>query len=300
MSRDRLGQQKYDNGFQRKELGELEMGNIETKQPETGIIPLNTYYDHIETIDREISTANENIHTIETLHSRTLDAASAEESDANSKQLESVINGTRQLLLGTKEKIKGLERNNLKLGPTSDAQIRRNRHTAIKTKFMETLKRYQYVEIEYKERYKQMLERQYRIVNPTATEEEIQQVLDSDEGGQIFAQGVLNSSRGEAKRVMKSVQDRHEDIVKIEKNIIELANLFQEMQLLVEAQDEQLQTVEQQMNNTVGHTTNANTQIDTAINHAKSARKKRWCILFAVIILIIVIVLIIYFTVIKK
>ncbi|KAK9768646.1 hypothetical protein K7432_000560 [Basidiobolus ranarum] len=290
-------QQRNAGGFQHQDLGEMEMGNVRSTQPSNQIIPLNAYYDQIESLDKEIRIANENIYGIETLHSRALDSTTAEESEMNSRQLEAAVNDTRQLLIETKEKIKALERNNLKLGPTSDAQIRKNRHAAIKTKFMETLKRYQQVELEYKERYKQMLERQYRIVNPYATEEEIQQVLDEDQGGQIFAQGVLNSSRGEARRVMKNVQDRHEDIVKIEKNIIELANLFQEMHLLVEEQDEVVQSIEQQMNSTVDHTANANAQVDTAIGHARSARKKRWCIFITIIILIIAIILIIVFTV---
>ncbi|KAK9703580.1 hypothetical protein K7432_010643 [Basidiobolus ranarum] len=274
---------------------DLEMGSLKKGFP--GVIPLDDFYNEVQTIDNFIKAINENVRTIEDLHIRSLDLASNEESAQNSRALDKIISDTRLRLIDTKNRLRAMEANNMKIGASADAQIRKNRHAALKTKFMDSLRSYQNVEIKYKEKYRQMMERQIRIVNPSATDEEIEAALDNGQGG-VFAQAIVNSNRTtEARNVYRAVQDRHDDIMKIEKTIIELSNLFQEMQLLVEAQDEVVHQIETQIGEAVIHTGQADKELGGAVNNATSARKKRWCILITVIILIIAIALVIYFQV---
>lgn len=60
----------------------------------------------------------------------------------------------------------------------------------VKTKFMEAIQNYQTVEQQYRQKYRQRLERQYKIVKPDATPEEVRAVVEDDNGGQIFSQAV--------------------------------------------------------------------------------------------------------------
>ena len=60
----------------------------------------------------------------------------------------------------------------------------------MKKRFIETIQRYQDIERTYQQKYRQRVERQIRIVKPDATPDEIDQVIDSDEAPQIFAQSV--------------------------------------------------------------------------------------------------------------
>ena len=55
---------------------------------------------------------------------------------------------------------------------------------------MEAIQSYQTVEQQYRQKYKQRLERQYKIVKPDATPEEIRAVVEDDNGGQVFSQAV--------------------------------------------------------------------------------------------------------------
>ena len=67
-------------------------------------------------------------------------------------------------------------------------------------------------------------------MKPDATPEEVKAVVNDDSGGQIFSQALLNSNRyGEAKSAYREVQERHEDIKKIEKTLTELAQLFNDV-----------------------------------------------------------------------
>jgi len=58
-----------------------------------------------------------------------------------------------------------------------------------KTRFTGLLNEHQVVEKEFRKKVKDRVERQYRIVNPQATEEEVRQVTESD-NPQVFSQAV--------------------------------------------------------------------------------------------------------------
>ncbi|BEI82455.1 hypothetical protein CcaverHIS002_0303230 [Cutaneotrichosporon cavernicola] len=167
-----------------------------------------------------------------------------------------------------------------------DKTLRTQAETASK-RFTGLLNEHQNIEKEYRQRSKEKAERQYRIVKPDATPEEVQQVINSDDP-QVFATALLNSGRySEARGAYKEVQDRHTEILKIEKTMTELAQMFQEMAMLVEQQDEAITQVEnhaQQVNHDI-----RNEQLTGAITKAKAARRKKWICFWICIIICIVI-----------
>jgi syntaxin 1B/2/3 len=88
-------------------------------------------------------------------------------------------------------------------------------------------------------------------VKPDASPEEVKAVVNDDSGGQIFSQAVrvavvessyrdshillqlMNSNRyGESRAAYREVQERHEDIKRIEKTLGELAQLFNDVRFM--------------------------------------------------------------------
>ncbi len=65
----------------------------------------------------------------------------------------------------------------------------KNQVEACKTRFTSLLNEHQVIEKEFRKKVKDRVERQYRIVNPQATEEEVRQVTESD-NPQVFSQAV--------------------------------------------------------------------------------------------------------------
>ena len=79
----------------------------------------------------------------------------------------------------------------------------------VKSKFVEAIQNYQSVEQQYRTKYKQRMERQFKIgkstregyrlasltqltVKPDATPEEVKAVVNDEQGGQIFSQAVCS------------------------------------------------------------------------------------------------------------
>lgn len=128
-----------------------------------------------------------------------------------------------------------------------------------------------------------------RSVKPDATPQEIETVLESD-NPQIFQQALLQSNRyGQANSAYKEVQQRHEDIKRIEQTLTELAQLFNDMAMMIEQQDETINVVEQQAVGVNKDMEDGSRQLDTAVISAKKARRKKWiCFWITVLILVII------------
>jgi len=251
---------------------------------------MSAFYSEISSIQDDLRTFNDNISRISDLHSRSLDNTDDAAVQRVAQQLDELVADTSALSNMLKRRVKALEK---QAGSGRDGQIRKQQTGLVKQKFVEAIQNYQSVEQQYRTKYKQRLERQFKIVKPDATPEEVKAVVNDDQGGQIFSQALMNSNRyGEARSAYREVQERHEDIKRIEKTLTELAQLFNDMSVLVEQQDEQINVIDTTAVAVAKDTEMGLGYTEKAVDSARAARKKRW-ICFALLIIILVIIAII-------
>ncbi|WFD20267.1 hypothetical protein MCAP1_002511 [Malassezia caprae] len=262
----------------------------------------STFFGQISEIQDLIRQIDLNVNRISELHSRSLNNVGEAMQQAAEQELTGVAQQTSSLTNRVKNMIKALETEANKIpasGPAPegiDRNVRLTQIGAAKNRFKETILRYQEVEKAYRTKYRQRTERQLRIVKPDASQAEIQSALDGEAGGQqIFSQALLNSNRqGEASGALREVQERNTDIQRIERTIMELAALFQEMSILVEQQDEQLNVIKDHAQHTEQEVQAGRQQTDKAVIAARRRRKRRWiCFWLAVILIIIIIAVVI-------
>lgn len=86
--------------------------------------------------------------------------------------------------------------------------------------------------------------------------------------------------RGQASSTLRNVKERHEAIQKIEQQMVELAQLFQDLDQIVQQQEPLVENIEQKGEEIHENVVQANTEIGGAIEKARSARRKKWwCLL---------------------
>ncbi|KAI0647220.1 t-SNARE [Trametes meyenii] len=245
------------------------------------------FYNEIGSIQDDIRTFNDNVARISDLHSRSLNATDDVATQRVNNQLEELVADTSALSNVLRRRIKSLQKQG---GGGRDGEIRKQQTGLVKQKFMDAIQNYQTVEQQHRQKYKQRLERQYKIVKPDASPEEVKAVVDDDQGGQIFSQALMNSNRyGEARSAYREVQERHADIKKIEKTLTELAQLFNDMSILVEQQDEQITVINDTVKEVEKDVETGLNYTQKAVDSARSARKKRWiCFILCIVILIII------------
>jgi len=248
---------------------------------------MSAFYAEISSIQESLRAFNDNVQQIGNLHARSLNNTDETAAQKNSAQLDELVADTSALGATLKRRIQSLESQG---GSDRDAQIRKQQTALVKTKFKEAIQNYQTVEQQYRSRYKQRMERQFKIVKPDASPEEVRAVVNDEGGGQIFSQALLNSNRyGESRAAYREVQERHEDIMRIERTLVELAQLFNDMSVLVEQQDETVHAIETQTAKVEGDTEAGLGFTNQAVKSAKSARKLRWiCFILTIVILAII------------
>ena len=237
-----------------------------------------------------IRVIEDHVKRIADLHNKSLNNVDEVASQQAHAQLASISQETSRLTNAVKSRIKNLEASTAKVPNGGDKNVRQTQIGSLKNQFKGVIQNYQEVEQAYRQKYRQRQERQLRIVKPDATPQEVKAALDDDNGGQIFSQALLNSNRhGEARGALREVQERHEDIKRIERTIVELAQLFQEMDILITEQDDQVNAIESTAVNVEQDMSQGLGATGKAVKSARSARKKRKiCFILSVIILLVI------------
>lgn len=248
------------------------------------------FYSEISSIQETLRAFNDNIARIGDLHSRSLNNTDDAAAQRNAAQLDELVEETSAMSATLKRRVKALEAQG---GSGRDGQIKKQQAAFIKSKFVEAIQNYQSVEQQYRAKYKQRLERQFKIVRPDATPEEIRAAVNDEQGGQVFAQALMNNRATESRAAYREVQERHEDIKRIERTLAELAQLFNDMSVLVEQQDETINVIQSQAAGVEKDTEAGLQYTDKAVSSARAARKKRWICFFIFLVLLAIVAIVI-------
>lgn len=142
------------------------------------------FLQRIEGTKSRIGELTQDIGAISNIHQRMLSSPD----DRSTEQLEAIVAKTQARNTGILGEIKFLERDAAR-DPSNS--FKRTQVESLKRTFKSQLQDYQKEEADYRERYREAMARQYRIINPEATEAEVQEVARADLGNEgIFAQAV--------------------------------------------------------------------------------------------------------------
>ncbi|KUJ18994.1 t-SNARE [Mollisia scopiformis] len=240
-------------------------------------------------IDRGIDEIKASLATLQSAQRNYLNDASG--NPGAYQQLEQMNTSTMALYRNLVGKVK-----NIKQKPESGSPRNAPQVGKVDRMLKTTINEYQQVDRDFRKKLDDQAARQYRIVRPEATEEEVREAI-QEPNQQMFAQALMQGNRrGQAVDVQDAVRQRSEAIRKIESQIIELAELFQDMDNLVMQQEAAVVNIEQKGEEVVENMDKGTEQIGVAIQSARNARKwKWWCLgIVVLIIAIIVIVILIY------
>jgi len=125
----------------------------------------------------------------------------------------------------------------------------------------------------------------------------VREAVEDTSRQQVFSQALLQSDRrGQSRAALNAVENRHAAIQKIESQMIELAELFQDMEALVVQQEAAVTNIETKGEEVVENLDKGTQQINTAITSARNARKwKWWCLGICILIIIIIVVVVLIY-----
>lgn len=179
---------------------------------------------------------------------------------------------------------------------TGELRIRINTHQAMTKKFMSAMSFLETIQERHQQSVKDALEEKLRAINPDATDEEIADAVRNGEDQYVVENSLTMKQLPpeEQQRLRNGLEDlksRNNEMKKLEASIIQLHQLFTDMQALVESQGELLNNIEYNVEETKGATEAAHEELVQARNHQKSANKKK-CILALIVIAILLAIII--------
>lgn len=248
------------------------------------------FMNKINDVNQGLDNYEDTINEIDSLHKRLLSEVNEEQENQLRNSLNDFVSQATDLQYQLKDRIKQAQALGLH-DSNKQAQAENSRQ-----RFLKLIQDYRIIDSNYKEENKQQAVRQYKIIQPDATEEEVEAAITDIGGQQIFSQALLNANRrGEAKTALAEVQARHQELLQLEKTMAELTQLFNDMeQLVVEQQqnidviDQNIEDAQQDVEQGIGHT-------NKAVKSAKNARKNKYrcyfiCFLiFAVVVVVVVV-----------
>jgi syntaxin 1B/2/3 len=131
----------------------------------------------VDAVRREINSLSQQVSSIATAHQRVFSSPD----QGASGQLESLTTQTQILNTRIKDEIRTLEID-AKRSPgnaTKDTQVK-----SLKQNFKNQLEQFRKEESEYGQRYRDQIKRQFKIVNPDASEAEVNEAADADWGNE--------------------------------------------------------------------------------------------------------------------
>jgi syntaxin 1B/2/3 len=169
-------------------MSDLSQGSRYSAGP-SGPLSEQDFLSRVDAVKRDMRTLSTQFGTLQDRSLSNLESNSSQE-------LESDVSSTQLLNTRIHDQIKFLASDTEKTPASDKAHAVKSRQLKhLRDSFRRDLEGYQRNEATYRRRYRENIARQYLIVNPNATEEEVQEAADADWGNEgVFQTAVSHCS----------------------------------------------------------------------------------------------------------
>ncbi|EUB61324.1 Syntaxin-1A [Echinococcus granulosus] len=214
-----------------------------------------------------------------------------DEISMTSSRLDEYMRNVKNLSLRVGKELKALEesaKTDHLLPSTGIDRIKAYQHSALLKKFQTVMKDYNRSQLEYRDKCKSRIKLQLQVAGADVNDEKVEDMLESTNPC-VFTDAVLEQTTA-AKKSLIEIEARHADIIKLEKSIEEMREMFAQIALLVDQQGDLIDNIEHNVGMAVDRVEAAKASVEKAVKTQKSARKKKIIcyIILGVLILILI------------
>lgn len=270
-------------------LGELQtaqqVSSIISDDIESGRDPdadaeLSKFTREADAIDKVYVWANKSIKTID---------ASLSDPDMFSSVSDQLTTVDKKLD-AVRKRLKRIAAENKQLAASPNAtpatiRIRVSRYTKLGNDFMGIVSNMQNLRESHKSLAARAVKQDVLRANPNVDEAQVDRALDQPDSAQLDS--LIQSDNPQLRHQLEDLRSRNRDIQNLTKNIVELHQMFTDMSILVEGQQELINDIEYNVKEVKGDTKKAADELVEALHHQRSARKKKMCICMLVTFIIV-------------
>lgn len=178
-------EQHYGSSQPQQQQQQQQYGSLQPQQG-ANVLSQTEFLKRVSAIRQDIQGLKTSIQNIATLHNQTLNSTD----NSARQQLDDVVAATQLKNTSIRSQIQQLKADTER---TTDGSftLKKSQFESLNNHFKDTIQQFLEEERQYKEEYRHQIARQYKVVNPDATEAEVQQAVQSDWSDEgIFQQAV--------------------------------------------------------------------------------------------------------------
>jgi len=236
--------------------------------------------DLAEKIDAKINEVKKLQNQI--LNSPKVDAIQQAQMDDLMAEIKKMANSCRSRLKKMEQETEAEEKG--RGGATAEIRIRKTQHMSASRRFVEVMTEYNRIQVSYREESKGKIARQLEIAGQTATDEELEQMLEGGGGARLTGHIQIEGNEEQLRQTINDIEARHEMFIKLEQSIKELHEMFMDIAMLIENQGEMVNRIDAHVESAVEYTTRATNDTKKALEYQSKARRKKIMMLLCVII----------------
>lgn len=165
-------------------------------------------------------------------------------------------------------------------------QMRVNLYQTHIRRFHQDMNEYNAASHEFKQSLQERTRRQLKIVDSKISDEEVEKIVASGQADGVIKQVLISENLQD---VVRDIEDRHLDILKLERQVLEVYELFKDLATLVEIQQESLDVIENRIGKAKDYVGKAETELNEAEVYQKKTRKKQCCLIILLLAILIAI-----------
>lgn len=249
--------------------------------------------DHMkryEPIKKGLEVIKGNVIAVEKLKAKNKTTANEKARKEVMNSLDEIMTSTNQnatMIKKTLDEIK-VENNNFakEHKDSAKSQMRSNLYQTHIRKFHQVMNDYNTAAHGFKQELQKRTRREIKIVNSDITDEEIDKIIDSGKANDVIKQALISDNLQD---VIKVIEERHLDILKLENQVLEIYELFRDLATLVDLQQESLDVIENRIMHAKDYTEKAEVELNEAEDYQKKARQRRCCLLLILLAVLVAI-----------
>jgi len=271
----------------------------------------DAFIDEIESIKTEIFTLEQSIVELKKLYNAIINPSldtdevelrhQAEQFKLDCDSLVSTINTHLKKMKMAMDELAAntIDDNTGKAIFTAEIKARRNHYNVAAIKFKAALQDYENAQQSHRDRIKNKLKRDMQIIDSHHhfDDDELEEMIDQGNFS-VFDEGFHRAQ--ENKEILSKLDQRAREMESLEKSMLELRNIFVQLQQLIEDQGYVINSVVDNVEATEAKAEHAVEELRQAAVYQSSARRKKIIIAICCVVIIIILIIVLCVTLIPK
>ncbi|KAK4419447.1 syntaxin [Sesamum alatum] len=269
-----------------------------TNSGSTGGVNLDRFFEDVEAVKEELGDLESLYTQLQAAHEQSKTLHSAKAIKDLRSGMDADISAALRKAKVIKVRLEALDRSNAAnrslpgCGPGSSSdRTRTSVVNGLRKKLHDTMTRFNDLRQKMGSEYRETVQRRYYTVTGENPDEKIlDRLIETGESETFLQKAIQEQGRGQVMETIMEIQERHDAVKEMEKNLRELHQVFLDMAVLVQSQGEQLDDIESQVNRANSFVRGGTHQLEVARKHQKNTRK--WACFGIVLLLIIILIIV--------